>query len=116
MEKENFVIQEEKPKLGWNWGAFMHPILFGFANKAYLCFLTLIPVIGVFWQIICGIKGADWASKNFNGTKEFNAVMNSWNRAGLLSFIVFVIGIVLYVLLIGSVYGIVAGLVSSLSY
>ena len=81
----------------WNWGAFFMPLPFGFANHAYLTFLTLIPLVGWIFYFVSGFCGSEWAynSGKFNSDEEFNAVMNSWNRAGIFVGILTIASVVL---------------------
>jgi hypothetical protein len=74
----------KEPNLKFNWGAFFLPLHFGFATKAWLCFLALIPGINFIFCFVSGFAGAQWAyeSGHFATVEEFNAVMDSWNRAG----------------------------------
>lgn len=74
----------------WNWGAFMFNILWGIGNKAYLPLLTLIPFFGFIWAFVCGAKGNEWAWKagEYKSAEEFNMVQSTWNRAGLVYFII----------------------------
>lgn len=80
----------DKAKLGWNWGAFMFPMQFGIGTKTYRCLFALIPVLNIIWIFVSGFKGSEWAfeSGEYGSVKEYNAVMSSWNRAGLVTFIV----------------------------
>lgn len=98
------------PIFKWNWGAFMMPILFGAGTRASLCFLKLlmfIPVIGQLfafvWMFVCGASGARWAweSRTYRTPSEFNSVMESWNRAGKLIFVlVCILFVVIFMLMI----------------
>ena len=88
MIEENGKVTPQKVK-GWNWGAFMFSWLWGFGNKSYLTFFTLIPIFGFIWRFVCGFKGNDWAWKkgNYSSVDEFKKVQSTWNRAGLFLFI-----------------------------
>ena len=90
-----------EPDFHWNWGAFMFNWIFGFANKAWLCFLCFVPLLSIVWVFFCGAKGEKWAweSDEFENETAFRATMRSWNRAGLLTFIVAVVVFVVYVIL-----------------
>lgn len=93
------------PVKGWSFGAMMFGFIWGIGNKSYLTFIGLIPIINIFWWIVCGICGHKWAwvSACKNGTyqnvNEFEAVQKSWDRAGFAYFIVIVIFIVLFSIL-----------------
>lgn len=83
----NNVVPEEVK--GWNWGAFMYSVFWGFGNKTYLPLLTLVPAFGLIWVFVVGVKGNEWAWKNGNYTDvaTFRAVQETWNRGGLVMFI-----------------------------
>lgn len=77
---------------------------FGIANRAYLgllILLTLVPwvgwIFGIVWMIVFGFHGEKWALENrdnkYRDEEEFRKVMDGWNRAG---FVAFIIGIVLF--------------------
>ena len=97
---------EIKPK--WNWGAFSLSLWFAIAHRAYLgllILLAIIPYIGPFfalvWAIIFGFHGEKWAleskENHYRDEEEFRKIMDGWNRAGLIAFI---IGSVVFVLLL----------------
>lgn len=83
---------------GWNWGAFVYNIFWGIGNKTYLPLLCLIPVFNIFWIFVVGFKGNTWAWQkgNYKDTETFKAVQATWNRAGLVQFIVSIVILVLY--------------------
>lgn len=99
---------QDEIKTKWNWGAFSFPMWFGIANRAYLGLLILIGLIpwigwifGIVWMIVFGFNGEKWALENrdnkYRDEEEFRKVMDGWNRAG---FVAFIIGIVLVVIAI----------------
>lgn len=99
---------QDEIKTKWNWGAFSFPMWFGIANRAYLGLLILIGLIpwigwifGIVWMIVFGFNGEKWALENrdnkYRDEEEFRKVMDGWNRAG---FVAFIIGIVLFVIAI----------------
>lgn len=83
---------------GWNWGAFIYNIFWGIGNKAYLPLLCLIPIFNIFWIFVVGFKGNTWAWQkgNYKDIETFKAVQATWNRAGLVQFIVSIVILVLY--------------------
>jgi len=97
MEKQNFETK-------WNWGAFIDPVGFGIGNRAYLCLLTLVPLLNIVWLFISGAKAEGWALKNTTATyrdeQEFRMVMDSWQRAGFVQFLIFAGVVALYLILI----------------
>lgn len=99
-QSKNEIPNEIK---GWNWGAFMYTIRWGIGNKSYLPLLCLIPLFNIFWIFVCGFKGNEWAWKNgdYQDTKTFLAVQETWKRSGLVSF---VLSIILVILTIVTMY------------
>ena len=95
-EQFNKIIPQEIK--GWNWGAFMYNITWGFGNKTYLPLLCLIPVFNIVWVFVCGFKGNEWAWQkgDYEDVDTFLAVQKTWNRAGLVSFIIAFVLVVLY--------------------
>ena len=85
----------------WNWGAFMFNIWWGIGNNAYLCLLMLIPCLNIVWVFVCGAMGNSWAWKSgeFKDVEQFMAVQRTWNRAGLVWFVIAVIGVVLSIVM-----------------
>ncbi|EJE98725.1 hypothetical protein [Liquorilactobacillus mali] len=85
---------------GWNWGAFMYNIFWGIGNKTYLPLLCLIPLFSIIWVFVCGFKGNEWAWQkgNYKDVETFKAVQSTWNRAGLVQFIIAIVVIILYFL------------------
>lgn len=92
------MIYEEVPAgvRSWNWGAFMFNLFWGIGNRSYLPLLCLIPGFNIFWMFVCGFKGNEWAWRNGNyrDLQQFKAVQATWNRAGLIYFIITIIMIV----------------------
>ncbi len=89
-----------QPVTGWSWGAAMYGWIWGIANGTYLPLLALIPFLNMFWWIVCGIKGHEWAlnSGMWKTVEEFNAVQKSWNRAGKVAFWFTVIFVGIYII------------------
>lgn len=91
----------------FNWGAFTMSIFWGIGNECYLSLLTLIPIFGFIWQFVCGFKGNEWAWEKggFRDMEEFSKIQGTWNKAGFVMVIVWVIaliGILLFSSIIGS--------------
>ena len=89
---------------GWNWGAFMYNIFWGIGNKTYLPLLMLIPIFNIVWIFVVGFKGNEWAWQkgDYKDVETFKAVQATWNRAGLVQFILSIAVFTLYVLFIVS--------------
>ena len=123
----DFYSVEEKA-IRWNWGAFSNPVVFGVANRTYktiLAFLPcLIPCLTVIlwiyniiplyvflaslpllfaWNVSCGLFAERWvwATGQYEDGATFRAVMDTWNRAGLLKFVVGIIYTVLFAVTVG---------------
>lgn len=102
---DNNYINAAEAKTGWNWGAFMMPLQFGIGNKAYLCLLVLVPLLNFIWMFVSGAKGAEWAYNggDFASIEEFNASMRTWNRAGLVTFVISLAAVVIYFAFLASI-------------
>lgn len=96
----------------WNWGAFMYNIFWGIGNKSYLTLLCLVPLLNIVWVFVCGVKGNEWAWKNgnYSNPKEFLLVQSTWSRAGLATFILVCIVLILELLFLGSIISILSSL------
>ncbi len=85
---------------GWNWGAFLYSIFWGFGNRSYLPLLCMIPGFNLIWMFVVGFKGQEWAWKKSSYTnrpediRTFQAIQATWNRAGLTMFILVVVSFV----------------------
>lgn len=108
MENSRQVYEGACPKevKKWNWGAFMFNIMWGIGNKSYLPLLCLIPVFNIVWIFVCGAKGNEWAWKKgeYSNVDEFRKVQATWNRAGLASFILMVVVMLLYIFILMSIF------------
>lgn len=89
IDKETPIPAEVK---GQNWGAFTFSYLWGIGNKTYLPLLALIPGFNLIWVFVCGIKGNTWAWQKGQyqavDIDKFKATQATWNRAGIVAFIV----------------------------
>lgn len=93
----------------WNWGAMALPVFFGIANRSYLGLLSLLVIVpgigwvfGIAWAIVFGINGERWALQNpdnrYRDEEEFRKIMDGWNRAGLVAFIIGVAAVIFMLL------------------
>lgn len=90
----------------------MFNIAWGVGNKTYLPLLCLIPIINIIWPFICGFKGNEWAwvSGSFTTSEieKFQAIQKTWNRSGLVWFILVIASMVLFFISIMSIIFILA--------
>ncbi|PWG00848.1 ribonuclease G [Levilactobacillus bambusae] len=95
--QENSKVTPQEIK-GWNWGAFMFSWIWGIGNKTYLPLLNLIPVFNIVWIFVTGFKGNEWAWQkgNYDSIDTFKQVQATWSRAGLVKFLLVIVGIILY--------------------
>ncbi|MBS0958011.1 ribonuclease G [Leuconostoc pseudomesenteroides] len=100
---------------GWNWGAFMYNIFGGIGNKTYLPLLCLIPVFNFVWIFVCGFKGNEWAWQkgDYKDVETFKAVQTTWNRAGIVQFIIAIAIMVLYFMFFAAI---ISSVVNSNNY
>ncbi|MFT9470076.1 ribonuclease G [Leuconostoc pseudomesenteroides] len=100
---------------GWNWGAFMYNIFWGIGNKTYLPLLCLIPVFNFVWIFVCGFKGNEWAWQkgDYQDVETFKAVQATWNRAGIVQFIIAIVIMVLYFMFFAAI---ISSVVNSNNY
>ncbi|GBG96597.1 hypothetical protein [Lactococcus termiticola] len=107
--------QQAAFKTKWNWGAFSLSLFFAVGNKSYLGLLVLlgfVPFIGqifaLVWAIIYGLNAEKWTLENmdnhYRDEEEFRKVMDSWNIAGLIAFIVLAVIAVLSLILLVAVF------------
>lgn len=108
MEYNHNSIDQMKPSeippevKKWNWGAFSLNIFWGIGNKSYLALLCLIPLFNFVWVFVCGAKGNSWAWKagnySYDNLDEFLAIQSTWNRAGIVCFILNIIPLIFVLL------------------
>ena len=107
--QQNYNQGRKQPVSGWSWGAFMFSWAWGIGNKCYLPLLVFVPLLNWIWIFVCGAKGHEWAKNSglYQTVEEYNAAMNSWNRAGKVMFFIMLGFIALYLLLFVGIFGIV---------
>lgn len=71
---------------GWNWGAFIMPWFWGYANLGLIGLLAYIPPVSYVMPIFVGIKGNAWAwkSRKWRSIEHFKAHQRGWAIAGVL--------------------------------
>lgn len=101
------IYGKTQPTTGWNWGAMMYGWIWGLANGTWMPLIGLIPFVNMFWWIVCGAKGNEWAMQSgmWKTVEEFNAVQKSWNRAGKFMFWFSIIFLAIYCILIFGILG-----------
>lgn len=112
-ETSNYLTNEVPSEIKkWNWGAFIFNIFWGIGNKSYLPLLCLIPFFNFVWVFFCGAKGNEWAWKagGYTDIETFKAVQATWNRSGLVAFIIYAAIFGLYIILFGFIYSMMANL------
>lgn len=102
------IYGKTQPVTGWNWGACMYGWIWGLANGTWMPLLGILPILNIFWWIVCGIKGNEWAMNSgmWKTVEEFNAVQKSWNRAGKIMFWLTFIFLIFYFVLIFGILGV----------
>ncbi|MGL5901015.1 MAG: ribonuclease G, partial [Lactobacillaceae bacterium] len=62
----------------------------------------LIPLFNVVWIFVCGFKGNEWAWQkgDYKDVETFKAVQSTWNRAGLVNFIISIAFLTIYFIFI----------------
>ncbi|EGT3611426.1 ribonuclease G [Morganella morganii] len=110
---KNKVVPQEIKR--WNWGAFMMNIIWGFGNKSYLPLLCFIPVFGIIWLFVCGVKGNEWAWKkgDYDSVASFMKVQETWNRAGVVYFIITIIFAIIFILFSSIILGLLFSAMTS---
>ncbi len=90
--KASIIPEEIK---GWNWGAALLPYIWGLNHKVFsftiLAYLTsaVIPIFGaLFWLVVFGMKGNEWAwrNKEWESVEKFQAKQKVWSTWGLIIF------------------------------
>jgi hypothetical protein len=86
---------------GWNWGAFLLPVIWGPFNEVWLALLVLLPGGSLVMPIILGIKGNAWAwqSKYWDSIEQFKKTQHRWMIWGVLSLLIPVVGAIGMVLI-----------------
>ena len=84
---------------GWNWGAFLLPVIWGAWNNVWWWLLLLIPYFDIIWILVMGAKGSEWAwrSKRWDSVEHFKRTQKKWRNwaIGLTVFWVFIVLIIL---------------------
>ena len=83
---------------GWNWGAFLLPLIWGLSHRVWLSLLCLIPYINIVMVFVLGAKGNEWAWQNqkWNSIEHFKKTQRTWALWGLG---LLVSGIVIFIII-----------------
>lgn len=118
LEKRIEYLEQELDKKcpieGFSYGAMMLNIFWAFGNKSYLPLIAFIPPLNIFWILICGLHGYEWAwysarKKGIYETKEqFIAVQKSWDRAGKILFYI-IVGVLAFCFLVAIFFELIYG-------
>ncbi len=65
---------------GWNWGASMLTWIWGIYYNVWISLLTMVPIVNIFWWIVLGIKGNEWAwqAKQWPSVEKFKESQKKW--------------------------------------
>ena len=101
----------------FNWGAFFGTWIWGLFNKTYIplwYLLLCFTPVGFYFQLVCGIKGNEWAYKN-KGWSDVNAFNKNQEKQTAIFAIVMalVIPIIYLAVIIGLIIAFGASSVSS---
>jgi hypothetical protein len=81
---------------GWSWGAFVLTWIWGVCNGVLISLLCLIPVFGLVWAFILGVKGNEWAwrNKKWDSIEHFKSTQRNWSIAGIVLFAISIVTLV----------------------
>ncbi len=90
---------------GWNWGAALLTWIWGIGNSVWLSLIVFLPLANLFWWIVLGINGNEWAwkARAWGSIEEFQETQRTWARWGLIIF-----GISFGITAIGIIFAIVS--------
>ena len=96
----------------FNWGAFFGTWMWGLFNKSYIplwYILIFFTPWGFYFQLICGLKGNEWAYKNKKWTdvKKFNKSQENQALFWLIFYFI-VIPLVYFVFLFGLIFALIS--------
>ena len=87
-EGSNSVIPDEIK--GWNWGAAGLTWIWGLSNSVWVSLVSLLPFLDLFFWIILGINGNEWAWRKtkWESVQEFQKTQNKWKPWGVAFLII----------------------------
>lgn len=82
---------------GWSWGAAGLGWIWGGCNNVWIAFLNWVPIVNIFFWIVLGIKGNEWAwrKNQWRSVDEFKAVQGKWGSWGLVFFVLWVLTVLI---------------------
>ena len=91
----------------WNWGAAGLTWIWGSYYSVWISFLMWISPISLFWWIVLGIYGNEWAWRNhaWASVAEFQATQDKWKPWGILFVVVRVLFFGLFLLIMLATIG-----------
>jgi hypothetical protein len=91
---ESAIVPEEVK--GWSWGAFVLTWIWGVCNGVLIALLCFIPVFGIAWAFVLGVKGNEWAwrNKKWDSIEQFKNTQRSWNIAGIILFAIAMVALI----------------------
>jgi len=83
---------------GWNWGAFLLPLVWGIYHGVWLSLLLFIPIINFFTAIVFGADGNKWAWQNrkWDSIEHFKRTQRMWALWGILLFLFTIILLIIF--------------------
>jgi hypothetical protein len=84
----------------WNWGAAGLTFIWGATHRVWISLITLIPVVGLIWWIVMGVKGSEWAwrAQHWESVDAFIAYQKKWKPWGIVFFILWALTLILFIL------------------
>lgn len=75
---------------GWNWGAAGLSAIWGLYHRVWIYLLIVIPIFNVFWIIVLGRKGNEWAwrKNKWESVEQFKSSQKKWMVWGIVFFII----------------------------
>lgn len=85
----------------------------GLEIKHIFPLLCLIPLFNIVWIFVVGFKGNEWAwqKNDYKDIETFKAVQATWNRAGLVNFIISILFVLIYIFFLSAI---ISGIISSM--
>lgn len=86
----------------FSWGGFILGWIWGVCNGVYWSLLQFIPFVNLIVTILLGVKGrkSAWesSSKKWSSPEEFERIQHSWDKAGLILFIISIVLTFIYLI------------------